>query len=299
MNFDYSEQVDMLLVYGFCECNGRQSVRVYRERFPDRIVPNHQTFANIVRRLRENGSFKKRSFDSGRQRTTRTVETEEQILNRVEDDPKASTRHLGLQVAVPKSIVHDVLKEQLLYPYHVQKVQDLLPIDPESRLTFCHFIQNQVAENPNFNRNILFTDEASFTRSGITNLHNEHVYSDENPHATKVTHYQHEFRVNMWAGIINNFLIGPIVIPNNLNGNSYLIFLQETLPILLDDLPLNLLRDMWFMHDGAPPHFSLEVRRYLNMVYPNRWIGRGHDAPVKWPPRSPDLTPCDFFYGVH
>ncbi|KAJ8954452.1 hypothetical protein NQ318_011128 [Aromia moschata] len=32
---------------------------------------------------------------------------------------------------------------------------------------------------------ILFTDEACFTRRGITNFHNEHVYADENPHAIK------------------------------------------------------------------------------------------------------------------
>lgn len=294
-NFSYVEQVDMLLVYGFCESNGRKSVRVYRERFPNRRVPNHQTFANIVRRLRENGSLKPRTSDCGRKRTTRTADTEEQILERVEEDSKVSCRRLGLQLAVPKSVVHDVLKEQLLHPYHVKKVQDLLPVDPESRLTFCNFIQNQLEENPNFSRTILFTDEASFTRSGITNFHNEHVYSDENPHATKVTHYQHEFKVNIWAGIIDNFLIGPITMPDNLNGNNYLIFLQETLPTLLEDLPLLLRQNMWFMHDGAPPHFSLAVRQYLSTRYPNRWIGRGNDAPVKWPPRSPDLTPCDFF----
>lgn len=297
MNFDYSyvEQVDMLLVYGFCKSNGRKSVTVYRERFPNRRVPNHQTFANIVRRLRENGSLKPRTFDCGRQRTTRTIDNEEQILDRVEENPKTSTRHIGLELAIPKSVVNEVINEQLLHPYHIQKIQELLPIDPESRLTFCNFIQNQIAETPDFHRKILFTDEATFTRSGVTNLHNEHVYSDENPHATKVTHYQHEFKVNMWAGIIDNFLIGPVVIPNNLNGNNYLFFLQETLPNLLEDLPLFLRLNMWFMHDGAPPHFSLAVRQYLNTIYPNRWIGRGNDAPIKWPARSPDLTPCDYF----
>lgn len=209
-----AEQVDMLLVFGFCQGNGRESIRVYRERFPNRRVPNHQTFANIERRLRENGSFQSRNADRGRQRTTRTADLEEQILDRVEEDPKISTRRLGLELQVPKSIVHDVLKEQLLHPYHVQQVQDLLPIDPERRLAFCQFIQDQRIQNANFSRKILFTDEASFTRSGITNVHNEHVYAVENPHATKVTHYQHEFKINVWAGVIDNFIIGPVVIPN-------------------------------------------------------------------------------------
>lgn len=49
---------------------------------------------------------------------------------------------------------------------------------------------------------------------------------------------------------------------------------------------------MFNMH-GAPPYFAVHVREYLNQGYPNRWIGRGHDAPIRWPPRSPDITPQD------
>ena len=52
-----------------------------------------------------------------------------------------------------------------------------------------------------------------------------------------------------------------------------------------------------FMQDRAPPHWSTIVRDWLNEKLPNRWIGRGADTDLntKWPPRSPDLTPCDFF----
>ena len=50
---------------------------------------------------------------------------------------------------------------------------------------------------------------------------------------------------------------------------------------------------MWYQHDGAPAHFSIAARQVLNNKYPNRWIGRG--GPVPWPPRSPHLTPLDFF----
>jgi len=50
---------------------------------------------------------------------------------------------------------------------------------------------------------------------------------------------------------------------------------------------------MWFLHDEAPPHFSLRVRNHLNRHYPERWIGRG--SSVSWSPRSSDLTPLDFY----
>lgn len=53
-----------------------------------------------------------------------------------------------------------------------------------------------------------------------------------------------------------------------------------------------------FQQDGAPPHWSRQVREYLNETLPNRQISRqgaGDLALLSWPPRSPDLTPCDFF----
>lgn len=289
------ELTDMLLVSGYCQGNGRECVRIYGDRFPNRRLPNHQTFAAVERRLRETGRFAPATADYGRERMVRTPVVEEEILERVTEDAKLSTRRLSLEVGVSKDVVHRVLQEQLLHPYHIQPVQDLLVLDPNLRLGFCGFINEQRAQNVNFCRNILFTDEACFTRRGVTNFHNEHVYAYENPHATKVTHYQHEFKINVWAGIINNFIIGPVILPHRLNGETYLDHLQNTLPDLLDDLPLVLRRDMWFMHDGAPPHFTLNVRNHLNQQYPNRWIGRGNDAPVNWPPRSPDMTPLDYF----
>jgi len=47
------------------------------------------------------------------------------------------------------------------------------------------------------------------------------------------------------------------------------------------------------MQDGAPPHFNCFVTDVLNERFPDAWIGRG--GPIKRPPRSPDLSPLDFF----
>jgi len=54
---------------------------------------------------------------------------------------------------------------------------------------------------------------------------------------------------------------------------------------------------MYFQHDGAPPHYTCRVREFLNQSFPNRWLGRG--GPVAWPPRSPDLTPMDYYLWGH
>ena len=53
-----------------------------------------------------------------------------------------------------------------------------------------------------------------------------------------------------------------------------------------------------YQQDGAPPHFRHDVRRYLNDTLPHRQIGHASedDSPLlPWPPRSHDLTPCEFF----
>ena len=50
-----------------------------------------------------------------------------------------------------------------------------------------------------------------------------------------------------------------------------------------------------FQQDGAPCHYAIIVRDYLDRRFPGRWIGRGGTQP--WAARSPDLTPLVFFFA--
>jgi hypothetical protein len=58
-----------------------------------------------------------------------------------------------------------------------------------------------------------------------------------------------------------------------------------------------LTRRIIFQQDGASVHFAKAVRSWLNDKFDDRWIGRG--GPIPWAPRSPDLTPLDFFLWGH
>ncbi|GBP65319.1 hypothetical protein EVAR_48026_1 [Eumeta japonica] len=89
-------------------------------------------------------------------------------------------------------------------------------------------------------------------------------------------------------------VIGPFELPENLNGANYLHFLQNDLPVLLEDLNLAQRVTMWYQNDGCPAHYDTRVRDHLNNIFPARWIGRL--GPILWPPRSPDLNPLDFYY---
>ena len=58
--------------------------------------------------------------------------------------------------------------------------------------------------------------------------------------------------------------------------------------------------ELYFQQDGTPPNTHTHARtliEYLHQVFPQRWFGRR--GSIDWLPRSPDLTPMDFFsWGV-
>ena len=141
-------------------------------------------------------------------------------------------------------------------------------------------------------RNILFTDEAHFTCDRVNNTRNYHLRGLENPHGTVKRNYQTRFSVNVWCSVIGDQLIGAYFFPQRLTGGIYTKFLQDELPALLENVPLQTQRQMYYQHDGAPPHFSQVVRQYLNNEFPNQWIGLGYAQ--NWPPRSPNLNPLDY-----
>jgi hypothetical protein len=139
---------------------------------------------------------------------------------------------------------------------------------------------------------ILWPDEAAFTREGVFN---SHMWAQHNSHVTREWGHQVRWNINVWAGITGNCVAGPYLLPDHLSGPAYCVFLQEVLPVLLEDVSLAVRRDMWFEHDGAPAHFSAQTQQHLNTQFPDRWLGRG--GPVSRPARSPDLNPLDSFFG--
>ena len=280
-------------MYGRANGNNLEARRLYAESFPNRPLPSVRIFGKLHQRLRDTGSFGKCARDSGRPRSVSTPEIEEAVLREVEQHPETSVRRMSAAVGISAPLVWRTLHEQLLYPYHVQRVHNQHPPDFQARMEFCRWFLRKFAQRPNIAANILFTDEAIFTRSGIFNFHNSHEWADDNPHAVAVAGHQVRFSLNIWMGILGDRLLGPVVLANRLTGPVYLNFLENKLPELLEDVPLNERSEIWFMHDGAPAHFLIDVRDYLSRHFNQRWIGRG--GPIPWPARSPDLTPLDYF----
>ena len=292
-----AELADMHLAYGAANGNARQAARLYQERFPNRYLPGHRMFTAIHRRLREHGSFTGRMAMAGRPRGVRDI-IEEDVLDYFRNRPRSSTRAAARDMGIPNHMdVWRVLHDNQLHPYHFQKVQDLLPNDHIPRVNFARWCLRQLEEDEEFFKRVLFTDEACFTRCGVFNTHNMHRWQQDNPHEVHRFRYQHRFSVNVWCGIVGDYLIGPYLLPSPLNGQRYATFLRYVLPGLLENVPLGIRRNMWFQHDGAPAHSDRNACQHLHETFGSRWIRR--NGPIAWPARSPDQTPLDFFLWGH
>lgn len=129
------------------------------------------------------------------------------------------------------------------------------------------------------------------------NRRNFHFYSDTNPHYLRDINRQNRWSLNVWGGILGTRIVGPFFFEEHLRGDTFRNFLENDLEDLLEDVPLQTRASMWLQLDGAPAHYCLPVRQWLNINYPGKWLGRG--GPGRWPARSPDLTPMDFFLWGH
>ena len=180
------------------------------------------------------------------------------------------------------------------YPYKPKVRQELLEGDNyDRRAIFCGWLLDK---NIRFINNLIVTDEAAFHMNGMVNRQTVRTYSPykQNPMNVFKKPISRE-KVSVWMGLSGSgHIIGPFFYEGNLNGNAYLQMLIEKIIPRLFELYGDRVDHLWWMQDGAPCHRTNVVRNRLREVFGNRIIGLGHA--VEWPPSSPDLTPCDFFF---
>lgn len=287
-NFTTNEQYDMFCTYIRCYKNSRLAAQTYLNNFPERRHPDVKIFSRLDKNMQQYGSLKKpiRNIDV-------VVEDEEIVLASVAANPAISTREIEAQVNVSKSKASRILRKHRFHPYKLHIAQTLQPNDDNRRSLFCGWFINKITENDDFVNSVLWTDETYFSNCGIFNRHNEHHWAEENPHIVIPRRNQIRFGFNVFCGILGNRLIGPIIFDGTLTAQRYLNILQTSLEDLLDNLPLAQNIQIWYQQDGAPAHNTRDVITYLNNRFNNRVIAT--NTPVRWPARSADLTPLDFY----
>lgn len=241
-------------------------------------------FSRVVKQLRE-----KHSLSDIRERR-KTVATENNVIDILayfEVNKTKSIPNCVEELGFSYSTIQNVLRTNGYKPYKVMPVQGLREQDREKRLEFCQTILNRHNEDPEFINSIVFTDESPFSTAGRHNRRNTHVWATENPRVVVPIENQGYRVINVWCGMTNNQILGPIFLEGHLTGETYLGYLQNDIRALLQNAG-----NIVWQQDGAPPHNARQVRLFLDESY-HTWIGT--HGPIAWPPRSPDLTPLDYF----
>ena len=269
--------------------------------FPGRAPPVKTTIRKIVNKFSDKGTVhNQNAFNSGRHRTTRTPENVERVRLAIEVNPEITSRRSFM--GIPKSSFNEITRVDLNYhPYRIHVRQKLDDFDYNRRTRYCAWIVERF-QDPNFSGKIVIGDESGFCMNGHVSTHNVVMYAPRGEPPD--FHYdvpESREKVTVWAALCGNGeILGPHFFDANVNGEIYVNMIDAQ---VVPEMDLIYDRDIfgdvrygeniWWFQDGAPCHQRRIVTDRIEELFGNQVVALNHG--IEWPPRSPDLTPCDFF----
>lgn len=199
--YSNEEKFDMLALYLQSHRNADITSARYLEMYPERRQPHKTQFRKIVVNLINHGAF-----EQPRSGYTENENRNRNILQAVNENPRASVRTVEREIGVSKSTVQRVLAKNKYHPYKPTIVQGLKETDFPRRMRFCEWYTRKCNENPEFVNHVLWSDESRFTNCGVYNKHNTHHWAVENPHEVAERRLQTRFGSNVWCGVIGNLI---------------------------------------------------------------------------------------------
>ena len=149
-----------------------------------------------------------------------------------------------------KTSVHRILKLHKFHPYKIHLVQALHGNDTDRRLEFCEWVCNHMDSS------ILFSDETIFHLNGQVNRHNMRYWSETNPNWKEERHHQTnpKIMIRNLDGIWEAKIIGPYFFNSgNVNGETYLEFLQTFLFDYLENVPVHRRQNFFSARRSSTP----------------------------------------------
>lgn len=264
-------------LYSYDDCKEQFSVQ-----YPNTHVPSKSTINSLIHRFRTFGAV----TDRKRPGTAKKLSAQEieNIRTRIVHSPKKSLRRLSAETGVSLGTCHNVVRKTLkFFPYRVTVMHELLPADYQKRIQYCNWFQQHMTDN--MLNCTYFSDEAWFHLSGYVNSQNNRMWSTENPHAYTESPL-HPIKIGVWVAISPLRIIGPIFFDNTINSERYCLIINN----FVNNLTAEERGQCWLQQDNATSHTSRISMAHIRQTFDNRVISKD-----LWPPRSPDLTPLDYF----
>ncbi len=262
--------------------------REFRQKF-GKQPPSESMIRYQQSKFRQTGAVTRRQY--ARDRPVLTPTRLDEILEFFMVNPKTPLRRAAQQLRMSvTSLRRAVRKELTFYPYKIQILEAKRPGDKEKRLNFALETLALIHLDNNVLSNLWISDEAYFCLSGSVNKQNMRFWGLQNPH---VIHEQplHDEKLLVWCAMSEHGIIGPFIFDGTVNSQRYREMLHDCFFPRLRALRIPL-ASAWFQQD-ATAHCSNENLQLLGSKFGDRLISRRTERP--WPPRSPDLSVCDFF----
>lgn len=281
MPFNREERIFILKAYMRSQ-SYQQTQNEFTLAFPGRAPPNKSAISRLYAKFNDTGSVLNVKHD--RVSTVLTCKKMEEVATLFAEAPRTSLRKAKQVVGVSYGSVQRATKKLKLTPYKLHVVHELLPADPARRLHYCTWYRQFTRNNIARLDTIFFSDEAWFSLNGYVNSQNYRWWSSVNPYG-HIEAPLHSEKIGVWCALSRKRLVGPIFFTTTITAEVYQGILTDFIALLERDE-----RYCWFQQDNARPHTAKTTKEFLLEFFDNRLIWEG-----LWPPRSPDLSPLDFF----
>ncbi|GFV45856.1 uncharacterized protein TNCV_2322161 [Trichonephila clavipes] len=143
--------------------------------------------------------------------------------------------------------------------------------DHQARRRFFEWAQNEIAVVPDFQKRILFSDEAHFWLNGYVNKQNCRILSEANPQVYVETPL-HPEKLTVWYALWAGGIKGPYFFKNDeghnvtVNGDRYRAMITN---FFIPELNNHDVQELWFQQDGATCHTA---RATIDLLKDTFWI---------------------------
>jgi len=126
----------------------------------------------------------------------------------VQENPRRSISRRSQELGLSATSTWRILRRNLgLHPYKIQLTQEFKINDHRQRRVFADWVLEQLKVNPNFAKQIIFSDEAHFWMNGYVNKQNCRIWNDINPREIHQLQMYPE-KVTVWCGFWSGGIIG-------------------------------------------------------------------------------------------
>ena len=200
-----------------------------------------------------------------------------------------SIRKAASAVGVSPTLVYYIFHDDLHFkPYKFHQWHKLEQEDYGKRLNFADWFLKLPKSAPEY---MICCDEAYFYLTLPVNNQNNRQWSQVQPYIGVETPL-HDQKILVWCAISVDRVFGPYYFEDTVNQHNYMEMLQNFFWTRM--LKTKNYQKYYFQQDGARPHTALSVQKWLKDKFGEQLIDKD-----LWPPRSPDLNPCDFFLWGH